>query len=71
MFPHCLLKLYMRLAKAIIGPGNVLSLMLKPYKKKVSRAKKRLNSEFVEKMTPDLLKDIDPKDEVIGLAPGD
>ena len=35
-------------------------------KKKVSRAKKRLNSEFVEKMTPDLLKEIDPKDEVIG-----
>ena len=32
----------------------------------MSRAKKRLNSEFVEKMTPDLLKEIDPKDEVIG-----
>ena len=35
-------------------------------KKKVSKAKKKLNSEIVTKMTPDLLKKIDPEDELIG-----
>ena len=32
--------------------------------KKVSNAKRRLNTEFVEKMTPDLLSEIDVNDEV-------
>ena len=32
--------------------------------KKVSKAKKRLNSEFVKLMTPDLLTKVDSKDEV-------
>ncbi len=32
--------------------------------KKVSKAKKRLNSEFVKLMTPDLLTKVDSKDDV-------
>ena len=32
--------------------------------KKVSSAKRKLNSEFVAKMTPDLLSTIDTQDEV-------
>ena len=37
----------------------------KVYKKKVSQAKRKLNKEFVAKMTPDLLKNIDPNDEIL------